>query len=56
MLVNGRTQHLVSYYTLTDGMSDRFRTPSSLPEFADFEIDHQLVRLSDVVPSDATDG
>lgn len=46
MVIDGRTQHLVSYYSLADGMTDEFRTPSTLPEFADLEIDPQLVRVA----------
>jgi hypothetical protein len=46
MLIDGKTQHLVSYYTLADGMTDQLRTPSTMPEFANMEIDPDLVRPS----------
>lgn len=43
MLIGSKTQHLVSYYTLGDGMTDQLQTPSSMPQFADMVIDPELV-------------
>ncbi|CDZ97821.1 Gluconate transport-inducing protein [Phaffia rhodozyma] len=30
--IDGRTHHLISYYSVSDGMAQKFRTPSSVPE------------------------
>ncbi|KAI9323311.1 Gti1/Pac2 family-domain-containing protein [Dichotomocladium elegans] len=43
IIVNGSTQHLISYYTKEDVLSHRLRTPSSIPELACLDISADLL-------------
>ncbi|KAI9314863.1 Gti1/Pac2 family-domain-containing protein [Dichotomocladium elegans] len=43
IVVNGVSQHLISYYTPQDVMNNRLRTPSSVPELASLEISLELL-------------
>lgn len=43
IIVNGVTQHLVSYYHPQDIISNKLRTPSSVPELASLEISPDLL-------------
>lgn len=38
IVINGFSQHMISYYKLDDIYANRLRTPSSIPEFASLEI------------------
>ncbi|KAG5650509.1 hypothetical protein H0H81_011999, partial [Sphagnurus paluster] len=38
LTIDGVSQHLISYYKIQDVTSERFRPPSSLPEFASLDI------------------
>lgn len=43
IVVNGVSQHLVSYYNPQDVLENRLRTPSSVPELAGLEISPELL-------------
>ncbi|KAI7878756.1 hypothetical protein K492DRAFT_164580 [Lichtheimia hyalospora FSU 10163] len=43
IVVNGVSQHLVSYYNPQDVLENRLRTPSSVPELASLEISPELL-------------
>lgn len=43
VIVNGITQHLVSYYHPQDIVTNKLRTPSSVPELASLEISPDLL-------------
>ncbi|KAI9249891.1 Gti1/Pac2 family-domain-containing protein [Sporodiniella umbellata] len=43
VMINGSTQHLVSYYHPQDIVENKLCTPSSIPEFASLEISKDLL-------------
>ncbi|CAO3617630.1 unnamed protein product [Cunninghamella blakesleeana] len=43
IVVNGVTQHLISYYDPRDVVQNKLRTPSSVPELASLEISPELL-------------
>ncbi|KAI9275807.1 gluconate transport inducer 1/Pac2, partial [Phascolomyces articulosus] len=43
IVVNGVSQHLISYYHPQDVLQNRLRTPSSVPELASLEISPELL-------------
>ena len=43
IVVNGISQHLISYYHPQDVLQNRLRTPSSVPELASLEISPELL-------------
>ncbi|KAI7885560.1 hypothetical protein K492DRAFT_203964 [Lichtheimia hyalospora FSU 10163] len=43
IVVNGVSQHLISYYHPQDVLNNRLRTPSSVPELASLEISPELL-------------
>lgn len=43
IVVNGVSQHLISYYDPQDVLQNRLRTPSSVPELASLEISPELL-------------
>lgn len=43
IIVNGVAQHLISYYLPNDIISNKLRTPSSVPELASLEISPDLL-------------
>ena len=43
IVVNGVSQHLISYYHPRDVLQNRLRTPSSVPELASLEISPELL-------------
>lgn len=43
IIVNGSAQHLISYYTKEDVLSNRLQRPTAIPELACLEIAPQLL-------------
>ncbi|GJJ75311.1 Gti1/Pac2 family transcription factor [Entomortierella parvispora] len=43
IVVNGVSQHLISYYSKDDVLAGKLRTPSSVPEFAGLEISPEFL-------------
>lgn len=44
--IDGRTHHLISYYSVADGMAGKFRAPSSLSDLMALGLSSDLVGSS----------